>query len=274
MKMKRNHMKTYIAGLMAASLLTLAGCGLLTGNEGPLKQLTIQEKAHLSQDPTSPCCNFNLNYTFLNEKEDSIAAIINRHMQNELLGNDYANLAPEAAVDSFKNTYLRNYLSQMSENYQKAVDYGVHEHEIAAWFGHEYALSTTVEDGCEGVTNVKAHFNVHEGGAHPHEYSRWMNFSRTTGKPLGVEQVFLSDAKAEVEQLLLGALMAQKGVQTLDELKQAGYLEQTAIYIPDNFLLGPEGISFLYNAYDIAPHSAGNTVLQLSYEEIGQYLNK
>lgn len=257
---------------MAASLLTMAGCDFTAANEGPLKQLAIEEKAHLSEDPTSPCCHFTLNHTYLNEKDDSIASLINRHWQNELFGNDYATLAPELAVDSFKNTYLRSYIGKMSENYQKAIDYGVHEQEIAAWFNHEYALNTTVEDGCEGVVNVKADFEVHEGGAHPHAYSRWMNFSRTSGKPLGVQQVFSS--KAEVEQLLLEALMAQKGVQTLEELNKAGFLEQTPIYIPDNFLLGKDGIAFLYNAYDIAPHSAGNTVLQLGYEEIGPYLNK
>lgn len=272
--MKRNNLKFYIGGMLMTSLMAMGGCDFLTGNDGPTKQLSIEEKAHLSDDPTSPCCHFTLNHTYLNEKDDSIAALINRHLQNELLGNDYATLAPEVAVDSFKNTYLRNYIGKLGENYRKALDYGVHEQEIATWFSHEYALNTTVEDGCEGVVNVKADFNVHEGGAHPHAYSRWMNFSRTSGKPLGVKEVFDNRSKAEVEKLLLEALMAQKGVQTLDELKKAGFLEQTAIYIPDNFLLGKDGISFLFNAYDIAPHSAGNTVLQLSYEEIGQYLNK
>lgn len=271
--MKRNNLKVYISGMVLTSLLATAGCGF-PANDGPVKQLAITEKSHLGNDPTSPCCNFTLNYSYLNEKEDSVAALINRHLQNELLGNDYASLATELAVDSFKNTYLRNYNSQLGENYQKAIEYGVHEQEIASWFSYEYALNTTIEDGCEGVINVKAHFNVHEGGAHPHEYSRWLNYSRTSGKPLGVEQVFDTRSKGEVEKLLLEALMAQKGVQTLNELKEAGYLEQTSIYIPDNFLLGKDGISFLFNAYDIAPHSAGNTVLQLGYEEIGQYLNK
>ena len=267
-------MKFYISGIVMTSLLMMAGCDFLADDESPVKQLAIHEKAHLSNDPASPCCNFTLNHSYLNEKQDSIAALINRQLQNELFGNDYASLAPELAVDSFKNTYLRNYTKQLGGNYQKAIDMGVHEQEIAAWFSHEYTLNTTLEDGCEGVINVKADFSIHEGGAHPHDYSRWMNFSRTSGKPLGVEQVFASGTKEQVEKLLLEALMARKGVQTLDDLKKAGFLEQTSMYIPNNFLLGKEGISFLFNAYDIAPHSAGNTVLQLGYEEIGPYLNK
>ena len=44
------------------------------------------------------------------------------------------------------------------------------------------------------------------------------------------------------------------------------------MYIPDNFLLGKNEVLFLFNRYDIAPYAAGETIIRLSYEEIGPYL--
>ena len=43
-------------------------------------------------------------------------------------------------------------------------------------------------------------------------------------------------------------------------------------YIPDNFILGKEEVSFLFNRYDIAPYSAGEIVLHISYEKIGPFM--
>ena len=48
----------------------------------------------------------------------------------------------------------------------------------------------------------------------------------------------------------------------------------TNMYIPDNFLLHKEGVSFLFNRYDIAPYSVGEIVIEIPYEEIGYCLKQ
>jgi hypothetical protein len=44
--------------------------------------------------------------------------------------------------------------------------------------------------------------------------------------------------------------------------------------VPDNFLLEKEGVTFLYNTYDIAPYYMGRFQLTVPYEEINTYLIK
>ena len=60
----------------------------------------------------------------------------------------------------------------------------------------------------------------------------------------------------------------------LEGLNEVGVLLDTDLYIPDNFLLGKKGVTFLYNTYDIAPYYMGRFELTVPYKEIDIYLNK
>ena len=88
---------------LVACLMTLVvGCQWV-GNydSSPYQHIFVEEEAHLTEDASSPFCDFSMDYTCLNEKDDSIAGIINRTIQGEFLGEDFASLTPEVAVDSF-----------------------------------------------------------------------------------------------------------------------------------------------------------------------------
>ena len=44
------------------------------------------------------------------------------------------------------------------------------------------------------------------------------------------------------------------------------------MYLPDNFLLEKEKVSFLYNKYDIAPYAVGIITLSLPYTSVEKYM--
>ena len=119
------------------------------------------------------------------------------------------------------------------------------------------------------------------GGAHPNQWSRWMNFDFATGRLLGKDEVFKPEAKAEIEAVLLDKLLQQQAalypdetLKTLEDLQAKGFLQLTPMYIPDNFLLAKDKVLFLFNRYDIAPYSAGEIVLEVPYGEIGHCLKQ
>ena len=102
----------YMAIILQMMLLStwLGGCGLMEKyDDSPYKHIFKEEEAHLTEDASSPFCDFSVDYTYLDEEGDSIATLINRTIQGEFLGNDYASLTPEEAVDSFMNVYIRDY---------------------------------------------------------------------------------------------------------------------------------------------------------------------
>lgn len=278
MKNKMNKVSGMLASLSLAWFL--GACNPTSQYDySPYQNIFLEEGAHLTDDTFSPLCDFSMDYSFLKEENDSIAMLINREMQREFLGGDYASLNPEMAIDSFKNTYIRNYREEVGKLYAMEKEKALSEEEIPAWFDQTYSMINFLDQGREGIIHVSANMYVDMGGAHPNQWARWLNFDSTTGKRLALEDVFKPEAKQEIEQLLLLSLIARQAsenteekVESLEDLQKLGFLQMTDMYIPDNFILGKEEVSFLFNRYDIAPYSAGEIVLRISYEKIGPFL--
>ncbi|MBR5541587.1 MAG: DUF3298 domain-containing protein [Bacteroides sp.] len=267
---------------VALVIIGVSGCGWVSQyDKSPYNHIFREEAVHLTDDSSSPFCDFSIDYTCLEEEKDSIAMLINRTIQREWLGEDYASLVPEEAVDSFKNVYIRDYRNEIGQLYLVDRSRVNSEDEIPNWYNQTYSLVTFVEEGYGGVINASANYYVDMGGAHPNQWSRWMNFDFETGKLLTKEEVFLSSAKVDIETLLLDKLLLlqkenypEETFNTLEDLQEKGFLQLTNMFIPDNFLLSKKGVHFLFNRYDIAPYAAGEIVIEIPYEEIGAYLKQ
>ena len=268
----------YIGAVALAVLMV--GCGLSSNGDSAYRHVFIEEEARLVDTDNSPYCDFAIDFTYLDEV-DSVAVRMNRSIQREFLGDDYATLEPVAAVDSFRNAYLADYRNEVGAIFEKERANAYSEEEIPAWFSQTYSLVTFVEEGQGGVINATANYFVDMGGAHPHQWSQWLNFDFVTGRILEKDEVFHLEASADIESLLLDKLIRMQAeenpdmqVNSLEDLQNMGFLQHTNMFIPDNFLLSKRGMRFLFNRYDIAPYSAGEIVIEVPYEEIGHYLKK
>ena len=268
----------YIGAVALAVLMV--GCGLSSNGDSAYRHVFIEEEARLVDTDNSPYCDFAIDFTYLDEV-DSVAVRMNRSIQREFLGDDYATLTPVAAVDSFRNAYLAGYRNEVGAIFEKERANASSEEEIPAWFSQTYSLVTFVEEGQGGVINATANYFVDMGGAHPHQWSQWLNFDFVTGRILEKNEVFHLEASADIEAMLLDKLIRMQAeehpdtqVNSLEDLQNMGFLQHTNMFIPDNFLLSKRGLLFLFNRYDIAPYSAGEIVIEVPYEEIGHYLKK
>ena len=268
----------YIGAVALAVLMV--GCGLSSNGDSAYRHVFIEEEARLADTDNSPYCDFAIDFTYLDEV-DSVAVRMNRSIQREFLGDDYATLEPVAAVDSFRNAYLADYRNEVGAIFEKERANASSEEEIPAWFSQTYSLVTFVEEGQGGVINATANYFVDMGGAHPHQWSQWLNFDFVTGRILEKDEVFHLEASADIEAMLLDKLIRMQAeehpdtqVNSLEDLQNMGFLQHTNMFIPDNFLLSKRGLLFLFNRYDIAPYSAGEIVIEVPYEEIGHYLKK
>ena len=266
----------YIGAVALAVLMV--GCGLSSNGDSAYRHVFIEEEARLVDTDNSPYCDFAIDFTYLDEV-DSVAVRMNRSIQREFLGDDYATLTPVAAVDSFRNAYLSGYRNEVGAIFEKERANASSEEEIPAWFSQTYSLVTFVEEGQGGVINATANYFVDMGGAHPHQWSQWLNFDFVTGRILEKDEVFHLEASADIEAMLLDKLIRMQAeehpdtqVNSLEDLQNMGFLQHTNMFIPDNFLLSKRGLLFLFNRYDIAPYSAGEIVIEVPYEEIGHYL--
>lgn len=280
--MKKRNLVVSVMATCLASCFLLSGCnGQKQIDSDTVKTVKVEEQARLQDETASPACRITMHYNYLAESDaaDSIAQRINRTIQDQVLGKEYARMNPEAAVDSFKNAYIANYRRDVNEFYQEDIKNGTPKDELPTWYNYEYGLTTHFDEGKEGILNFIAETFEYTGGAHPNSWEQWMNFEKSTGKLLTLKDVFMAGAEKPMSDMLLKELITEmatrledSSITSLEGLQNAGILNTTTMYVPDNFLLKKEEVSFLYNKYDIAPYAVGAITLSLPYASVENHM--
>ena len=93
-----------------------------------------------------------------------------------------------------------------------------------------------------------------------------------TGNLIQLDEVFLPTYRILLPPLIQRRLQADFDCQSLEELQDKGILRLAGIYIPANYEIGEDGITFIYNTDEIAPHETGSITITLSYEEMETFM--
>ena len=74
--------------------------------------------------------------------------------------------------------------------------------------------------------------------------------------------------------MLLQELLSAFDCRDADELHAKGILRLTDIYVSANFELGRDGITFIYNADEIAPFETGTVRLTVDYDQMKPFMKQ
>lgn len=270
---------------MTVACLTIAvGNGLVSCVEKKTEkipavcELKVDTVVYLHESQQSPSCKITINYAFLkpNSETDSATLRINSEIRNFAFGKTLSALAPEKFVQSITDTYAQNYLNDVKELYEADLHNGMKPEDVPAWYNYEYQIDTEMELGKEEkVWNYVVTDFQYTGGAHPNTFVKCLNIDRETGQLLTTEKVFKKEASAKICPLILNELIKEvngrMGTDTITSiagLQSIGILLDTDLYVPENFVLGKDGVSFYYNRYEIAPYSAGDFNLMIPYDKL------
>lgn len=234
-------------------------------------------------DETSPKCKVSIDYMYLEagDEKDSISAIINSKIQSIAFGDKYSNMEPKEAIPAVVGKYTQDYRDKLTKFYEADVHNGVKPEDIPAWYNYEYEITSELSLNNDSIWNFSVSTFKDTGGAHPNTTIKWANLLAKSGKVLTKEVVFRKDKEKEIIGLILKHLIDEVNqrletdtITSLEGLKQNGALLDVELYIPDNFLLLEDRVSFLYNRYDIAPYSMGEFIIDVPYAEIETMLNR
>ena len=65
----------------------------------------------------------------------------------------------------------------------------------------------------------------------------------------------------------LGNMVIKATTPTLDELKAKDFLYTMDMFPSENFIVNDDGLTFIYNPYEIAPYDKGRTEIKISFDE-------
>lgn len=231
------------------------------------EEIVVCKQQSLTQEKNSPICKMDIRINNL-ANDDARARLVNDAIQQRLF--DTTGLSMKQAVDSFIQQYTTNYVKDMTPLYREDR----YDEKRKKWYEYSYTIQTKVETGLNDAIVYRIDSEVYEGGAHSIKQQQIINFNAENGKPIKLTDLFVKGYEYPLEDLLLEQLYRHTHAHSLDELHDKGYLLTMDIFIPKNFVLGEDGITFVYNPYEIAPYETGNTELTLSYSDLEKLLKK
>ena len=273
-------------GILPFILLTLTGSLFLVGcnrkkqsipicETQQIKTLTLDTIAYIHTSGNSPSCKVALKLPFL-QTTDSASAIVNQSIIENAFGPAYTRLSPERFIKSFSEVLISQHKADITALFEEDLKRGM---QPAAWYNYEFYLEANLQPGLgDSIWNYTLTDFRQTGGAHPNTIKTCLNIKANTGYVLAKKDVFKPNADKDLIPLIIKSLstyLNRKEVRTpntLEGLQEAGLFLNTAPYIPENFLLGKDSVTFYYNRYEIAGYAAGDFEVTLPLSDVKDYL--
>lgn len=250
---------------LAAVFFLLMGCSS-SDESTKFDVATTDKTVNLASHDGSPTCNVHLELSYATEENGHKAEIINNIIEQRLL--NVQDLTMQQAADSFANVYTATYQNLLPLYIQDRDD-----NKKTEWYNYHYILKTDIEKGYLGTDVYHVYLDYYEGGAHGIDQHLTINFDHDTGRQLMLADIFVPGYDQQLSASLQKALCSYAGVKNLKELKNQGYLNAMDMFPSENFVLGEEAITFIYNPYEIAPYEKGSIELTLDYSDLDNILN-
>ena len=196
---------------------------------------------------------------------------IQRDLKHRLFGEAYIDMEPQQALDAYvamlKTEYKINNLP-LKEDWEKDN----RDYEYAPICCEEQVLTGSVMGEVKGILSYCVERYVYTGGAHGSNFRQFVNYNLQTGEQIDEEQLFAENYQEPLTQLLLQYMVEQNDeIALIQDLQEAGY-NVDDIHPNDNFYLAEEGITYVFNPYDIAPYALGETEILIPWSALQNIL--
>jgi hypothetical protein len=254
--------------LLFSSVLALLLCACSEESETiTFETVTADKTVALTADSLSPTCSVNIRLEQATPSSGRAGEIINATVTERLLDRNDDNMqkSAEAYVDEYTSNYLRTLLPLYNQDSDD-----IHKQ---AWYHYHYIINSHTQAGSKGTLVYLADLNYREGGNHAINQQVIMNFEAKPGRLLNIRDVFIEGFEEQLKPILLKALQEKTGLDTMKALHDNGYLNNSDIYMPENFILGSDAITFVFNPDEIAPYSVGSIELTIAYAAVDRILS-
>ena len=262
--------------LLAASGFFFSCGNTMNKNTGALEfdSIQVNETAHLFGDTAKPACNLVINFAYATRSSDvKLKDSLNTFFLSACFGDKYMTMTPEEAIKKYTEKYVNDYRKDLEPMYRKDEQDKEDGASMEAWYSYYKGIESNIQLYIKNLLVYRIDYNEYTGGAHGIYMSSFLNMDLRTLSPVRLDDLFASDYKDALTDLLWNQLMADNRVATRQELEDLGYATTGELEPTENFYLDPEGITFYYNVYDIAPYVMGPVKITLPYEAMQHLLS-
>jgi hypothetical protein len=121
------------------------------------------------------------------------------------------------------------------------------------------------------VQFVTYYYAYSPGKAHGENNSQIGIYTLADGKKIELKSLFTKGSERDITQLIIKEFLKMQNLQSLEDYS---YTKKESDFTPVNAMVSEFGLDFVYPTYKLAPHSAGEQTVFLSWESLKLYLNK
>ncbi len=223
--------------------IALTSCGLTVSNdEASVKQKEFYKSYENCEPSANNCTYAQVSYPYFEgENAESLNAFVYRKCIEALgMFNETSYNSLDEAADAFIQEYAV-FVQDYPENEQ-------------SWT-LEFEVKS-LNDNPDFVT-LEQNFAGYTGGAHGNSTLFYTTFEKETAKQVTLDGFFKSGYENELSEIITNQYKLDNGLTPADQLTSKTDLFVDEIEPTENFHILPNTISFIYNAYDIAPYTNG-----------------
>jgi len=256
---KRTMKKFYLFFVIILILSVFSG---YVYDDYKFKRITIEKYYSPCEGDSNECTYFTLNYdAFISgARKDAINSYITDYLIDSIYSN--SDNGSNNSIGGMINMYFSDYrdiVEETSGTEYPALPWGLDINGNVLKINDLYI--------CYSVD-----YYIFTGGAHPNGYTRFFNFRPSTAEIINIKDVFRKGFEKKLNKLLEKKFREEFELPAPAPLSDM--LFENKIEYNNNFTFGDEGITFLYNRYEIAPYVFGEIVLEIPYSEINDILKE
>lgn len=236
------------------------------GDDLSFDSVVVDTILHLTDDPSSP--SFTISFSLIYAKgknaqtvNDSLlrwGLLVGREEGDTSILEEATYEFVKEALDEYKEFNLPLFI-QDPEHYES--------------LNHIFEVKTEAHNAYGNVINIIGHIYYYAGGAHSITATVAYNIDAKTGKKIDIGDICVPGYQPTLINKLTKKLMKRFNAKTEKDLMDKTFLK-SSLYVPVNFIIGKDKITFIYGEYEIAPYSEGEIILEIDKSELTDILKK
>ena len=228
--------------------------------------LEAEQSTRLSNEERSPLCSVSLKIAAATKESGKVGEKINASVAYRLFNQESVGL--KGCIEQFAENYVKTYKSNMLPLYNEdRADTTKRQ-----WYEFHYIINSTTEQTSRRTLAYLATVDYSEGHTNSIHQTIPLNFYSDTGDEITRKDIFVDGYETQLTPILLKALMERVEVESIEGLKEKGYLQTVDIYPSENFIVGDNTITFIYNPSEIASLELGTIQLVLTYAQMEKFI--
>ncbi len=252
-----------------------------------LDTIRVAQRSHLEGDTANPYCEISVEFIYPISSSGVNAATLQQFFTQNMLGNAFAEMTPEAAVEAYVKNYIENYTYD-AETYRESVtdlkewnefipDTGLQDQEHRAsgdFYTYYESLSNRIVYNRHGVLSFQVEQSNSKGGATSFVSFRNWVIDVNSGKQVTENELFRAGYDQALQNLIISSLLEQNKVKSVEELEDLGFFGVREIVPNRNFLLTEKGITYTYNKGEYSAYQLDAPEVFIPYSAIRSLLRE